>query len=176
MIQFQKITESDEFDFMKTLIQDSFPVNEYRDLDEFEKVWKTNNKFNAELIIEDNKPVGILNWWNLDGIRYIEHFAIISSKRGGGIGTEAISEFLKRCEAPVVLECELPEDETQIKRVAFYKKAGLTAWKDSQYLQPPYRRGDNWFPLMLMASQGFNEHENFDSTKRLIHAIVYNAV
>ena len=46
-------------------------------------------------------------------------------RRNGGIGAEAMKQFLAFCGTPVVLEVEMPADEMSKRRIGFYERLGF---------------------------------------------------
>ena len=83
----------------------------------------------------------------------MEHFAIISAMRGGGLGGEAIRNFVAADPMPVILEVE-PSGSNDMadRRIAFYERCGFTGHRDFEYIQPPYSPGLPEVPLMPTAT------------------------
>ena len=71
------------------------------------------------------------------------------------------------------LEVEYPENETSRRRIEFYKRAGLRVWETQKYVQPPYRKGGESLPLLLMATDGLEESSDFPKVMSVIHSNVY---
>lgn len=139
---------------LRTLYFDSFPPEERRS-------WKSimeltddrSSPFNLTVILRDGMTAGFITWWRLGGARYVEHFAIIPAMRGGGLGGEAIRNFVAADPMPVILEVE-PSGSNDMadRRIAFYERCGFTGHRDFKYIQPPYSPGLPEVPLMLMTS------------------------
>ena len=70
--------------------------------------------------------------------------------RNHGCGTQVLKAWLEAKGKPVVLEVELPADDLTRRRVGFYERNGFVLHKDFDYLQPPYKPGDDELPLKLM--------------------------
>ena len=80
--------------------------------------------------------------WLCEGVErrfaYVEYLAVREERRGGGIGTRVMREFLgSMADVPVVLEVELPVCQLTRRRVGFYEKLGLRLMPDF-YVQPSY--------------------------------------
>lgn len=106
---------------------------------------------------------GFITVWDMGGYRYIEHLATAEAVRNGGIGGAIVDAVMRTVPAtPLVLEAE-PEGSGEMarRRMAFYERHGLRAWRGYDYLQPPYRPGGERVPLVLMATQGLDAAADF---------------
>lgn len=168
-----RITDKEQYRYFENILQTNFPVCEYRPLNELKTVIEERKEFKANLIVHDNIPIGILSFWDFDKFYYIEHFAIESKKRKGGLGGKTIAEFCKKSEKPIVLEVEIPEDEISSRRIEFYQRHKFMLW-EKEYLQPPYRKGDNYFPLQLMVYGNLSPEHDFIQIRNTLHREVYN--
>ena len=81
----------------------SFPEEERRPLDDILCRAAAGDKgLNLMLIhASDGNVSGMLTYWDLGDVIYIEHFAIDSSCRGDGLGGCVLDEFVARCSKPV---------------------------------------------------------------------------
>lgn len=102
----------------------------------------------------------------------MEHFAIDETKRNGGYGKLVLSALKEKLGRPIVLEVELPENETSKRRICFYQRQGFQLWKE-KYQQPPYRGGDSYLPMLLMAQGELNSETAFDEVKVTLYKKVY---
>ena len=140
MIRFQPITTSDvqHYKFMEELLVESFPPEEYRELEHLREYTDRIGNFHNNIIFDDDLPIGFITYWDFDGFYYVEHFATNPALRNGGYGKrtlEHLCEFLKR---PIVLEVERPVEEMAKRRINFYQRHGFTLW-EKDYYQPPYK-------------------------------------
>ena len=120
----------------------------------------------------DFSLVGFITGWLFDGYTYVEHFAIDPAARNGGIGAEAMKQFLIFCGTPVVLEVEMPTDEMSKRRIGFYERLGFEL--DNQvYHQPPYREGGEWLEMRLMTYGDVDLEHSFEQVKNCLHKNVY---
>lgn len=174
----EKIRISSQNPFMQNvavLYQSAFPVNERRQMDEFYRLLDEDQKFNVDVFVDgDGSFVGFLSSWEFDDFRYGEHFAIVDSKRGGGIGARVLQEFVKASDKPLIIEVEPPLDEMAARRIGFYQRNGLRLWDDIDYVQPPYGPGRDAIELKLMTF-GDILLEQGDSRIAEIHRYVYGA-
>lgn len=74
---------------------------------------------------------------------------------------------------PIILEVEMPEEEMAIRRINFYKRQGFTLW-EKPYMQPPYKSGDDYLPMLLMAYGDLECDKDFEQVKKCIYREVYN--
>ena len=173
MITFKRITANDReyYDFVKNLMVASFPKEEYRDLNELDQFIDTKEHFVCNAILSDGNPIGLFNYWNLGDFYYAEHFAIDPNLRNGGYGKTTLTAICEELHKPIVLEVERPDTEMAIRRIGFYERFGFELWKNN-YLQPPYRKGDDYLPLYLM-SHGEINNDAFEEVKNKIYKEVY---
>jgi hypothetical protein len=68
---------------------------------------------------------------------------------------------------------EMPEEEMAQRRINFYKRQGFVLW-EKPYLQPPYRPGDDYLPMLLMAHGNLERERDFETVKNSIYREVYN--
>ena len=83
MIRLQRITtaDTDLYSYMEKLMTQSFPSEEYRELEELRKYTDTKTHFYNNIIFHNNTPVGLITYWDFGHFYYIEHFAIDPAQR-----------------------------------------------------------------------------------------------
>ena len=174
MITFKRITASDKayYDFVINLLVNSFPKEEYRDLDELEMFIEMKKDFYFNAILSDDQPVGLFSYWDLGNFYYAEHFAIDSTLRNGGYGKSSLEAICSVLHKPVILEVERPDTEMAQRRINFYERLGFKLW-DNDYLQPPYRKGDEYLPLYLMSYGVIDADKEYEDVKDKIYTEVY---
>ncbi|MBE6274506.1 MAG: GNAT family N-acetyltransferase [Bacteroides sp.] len=173
MIKLQEIkTTHEHYPFMENLLQTAFPLQERRDSEQQRHNTDENPLFHNALITDDDTPVGLLTYWTFPSFVYIEHFAIDSRLRNGGYGSKALEAFKQRVAAPIVLEAEEPTDELTRRRISFYQRQGFIM-QEIPYLQPPYRPGDEWFPLKLMVHGAVQMEQEYSLIRDTIYREVY---
>lgn len=156
------------------LYEQAFPENERRPTEEWKKLIETNDDFHVYDIYKNDAFCGFLSYWTFNDFAYIEHFATHSTVRGGGIGSSVLLNLIEQLkELPVVLEVELPTDELKQRRIGFYERNGFTLL-NKPYTQPPYRKGEPSFPLLLMTTNEQYVSNNWEFVVRAIHKHVYN--
>lgn len=115
---------------------------------------------------------GFITWWDFGGFVYGEHFAMLPECRGAGIGGEVIDRFVADAGKPVVLEVELPTNDTARRRIGFYERHGFTLC-DAEYVQPPYDAGGEGVPMRLMSHGMSLDAETFERVRDTLYAEVY---
>lgn len=174
---FKTITTADKetYPFAEQLFIEAFPANERRDLPQQRFNVDHEPRFSCNLLIQEDKAIGILTIWNLGCFLYIEHFAISPSERNKGYGHQAL-DLLKRqsnlVKKPIVLEVERPTDSTAIRRIQFYERSGFTM-DEHDYIQPPYREGDEPFPMRIMTYGRNEEALSYEYIATTIHKEIY---
>lgn len=150
---------------------DSFPLGERRDFALVRDLMATD-VFHVYVLLRDGQYAGFITAWQWDDFAYVEHFAIDESARNGGIGREALTQFLDRLPTPVVLEVEMPTDEMSCRRIGFYQRLGFVL-DDHDYRQPPYRPGESWLDMRFMAYGNLDLKKEFETIKQRIYRQVY---
>lgn len=175
MIHLRRIRDSrtEDYRFMEALIVQAFPTEEYRELPELCHVTEKVENFHNNIILDGTERVGLLTFWDFGTFHYIEHFATLPSCRNRGYGQTAMSHLLALLRTPVVLEVEPPADEMARRRIGFYSRLGFRLW-ENEYKQPPYRSGQDWLPLCLMAHGNLSPEHDFSTVVARIHKEVYN--
>jgi len=149
----------------------AFPASERRTGAEWRSQLRKGDPFHLFFIAKEKHFAGFISFWDFAEFTYVEHFAIEVTTRGGGIGGTAI-DALRLQKPRLVLEVEPPTDETARRRIGFYGRHGFRL-SASPYLQPPYRKGGKWLPLMLMTTDATFLQEAFAETKATIYKHVY---
>ena len=88
MIRFQPITTSEvqHYKFMEELLVESFPPEEYRELEHLREYTDRIGNFHNNIIFDDDLPIGFITYWDFDGFYYVEHIATNPALRNGGYG------------------------------------------------------------------------------------------
>ena len=159
-------------DLIERTYTESFPEVERRDFSLVRNLVRDESRFIVYALSKESRYVGFITGWFFDGYTYVEHFAIDPAARNGGIGAEAMKQFLVFCGTPVVLEVEMPTDEMSKRRIGFYERLGFEL--DNQvYHQPPYREGGEWLEMRLMTYGDVDLEHSFEQVKNCLHKNVY---
>lgn len=163
-----------DFKKIEDIYLQSFPPEERRPFaDLIGRTCDHSSRLRLLTIEHDESVVGLISYWQFDSFRYIEHFAIESQQRSGGIGSRALSDFISRDSRPVVIEVEPPEtDEMAKRRIEFYRRAGFNELEDFEYIQPPYAPGLPSVRLMLMTT--VIEQIDVKNVVKTLHKSVYD--
>ncbi len=131
------------------IYNDSFPKEERRDLSQ-QRVALTNENYTFVAIVDEGRTLGVVGYWLFGGdLLFVEHIAIGSLCRGGGIGSVVI-EYVKSKGFDIVLEIDPIVDDITRRRRGFYERLGFVM-NDIQHFQPPFRTDDEWLPLLVMS-------------------------
>ena len=109
----------------------------------------------------------------MESFHYIEHFAIHENYRNKGYGQKVMELIINGIQGMIVLEAEEPYDDISYRRIRFYQRQGFIL-HDVPYQQPPYRNGDEWFPMKLMTLREKNFSLEYEEVKRKIYKEAYN--
>lgn len=157
---------------MLALLNEAFPRGERR-ADEAQRRLLADPRYVVDLLIEGERVKALLIWWRLEGVRFIEHFAVNKAARNGGVGGRLLDGFLRESDCPVALEAELPENDIARRRIGFYKRHGLLV-SDRAYAQQPLRPGDSETPMRLLFYPALPDDAEFDRVRHEIFRYVYN--
>lgn len=174
-IEIRRIQNADtnEYRLMEKLLTSAFPKEEYRELQELRTLTKRKHIFHNNLIYDNGTFVGLITYWDFGRFCYVEHFATHPEMRNRGYGKEILENLKQLLHLPIVLEVECPTEEMAQRRIKFYERQGFALW-EHEYMQPPYRHGDECLPMLLMAYGNLNESQDFATIERTIHKEVYN--
>lgn len=150
----------------------SFPESERRSFGLVRDLVKAEPRFVVYALLKEDVYVGFITAWLFDKFTYVEHFAIDESARNGGLGADAMKQFLASCGTPVVLEVEMPDDEMSKRRVGFYERLGFVL-DHHPYRQPPYRKGEEWLDMRLMTYRIQDMADCYEQVKGCIYKYVY---
>lgn len=168
------VEDKPDIEFLEKLYIESFPRNERRPVLEMLNLIENESAFVACVLIKDGVRVGIFTYWDFEDFIYAEHFAIDPERRGDGCGKLALLTFTKGLKKPIILEVEPPEDEFSIRRINFYERTGFKSW-DIPYLQPPYEKEFEPFPLKLMTlgEIDLNQESVYENVRKTIYEKAY---
>lgn len=159
-------------DLVEKTYNDSFPEAERRDFALVRELVRSNPLFTVYVLTRDEMYVGFITAWMFDGFAYVEHFAVETVARNGGIGAEALRLFLAFVATPVVLEVEMPVDEMSKRRIGFYERQGFVL-DTHVYVQPPYRPGGDSLEMRLMTQGTLDLNQSFERVRDCLYKHVY---
>ncbi|MDO5518677.1 MAG: GNAT family N-acetyltransferase [Clostridium sp.] len=164
-MEFIRINTQDSYYFKKmmAIYEISFPIFEQRTLNNQIEVLQEQDYY-CTAVCEEAKLVGIIWYWNLDEMKYIEHLAISPDLRGKGYGSKILKSFCEDNEK-VMLEIDPPNDDISIRRLKFYSNLGFKL-QDFQHTHPPYRKGYKGHSLKIMSLKtqlAEEEYEKFNA-------------
>lgn len=159
----------------QTYIQ-SFPESERRPFPLVRRLVDENPAFTVYALFKESGShrmyAGFLTAWDFNDFVYIEHFAIDEAARNGGIGGKALKQFLAACQAPVVLEVEIPTDDLSKRRIGFYERLGFRL-DTHVYHQPPYQKGGPTLEMRLMTYGDLPLSDSFEAVETTLYKNVY---
>ncbi len=168
-----EIMKKDEFDQVFSMMERSFPAEEYRSYKEQKELLERPEYGIYVLHGDENTQIlTFLAMWRFSDLMFLEHFASAPEVRGRGIGSAALQEAVGRFPGQFCLEVELPETETARRRIAFYERNGFYL-NDAPYFQPPISKGKRGIPLMIMTSGERVGQERFAEIRNRLYREVY---
>ena len=173
-MKFEKF-ESEDIRSMYDLMEKAFPPEERR-IYENHKILYDKGYFDVfGKKDQQGNVIALISIWKLDKIRYIEHLAIKKELRRKGIGGELLQFVFQHENAPFVLEVELPDNETAIKRIQFYEKQGMEKKEIIKYVEEFKRQREEhgMLPLRLMTYPQKIDEKTYQIYKNMLHERVY---
>lgn len=143
-----KCCDCDIFRQAYDLYKTSFPVEERRD-DAGQRVVLENDAYHFDVIKEKDDFIGIMLYWVVNDLIYLEHFAIRSDLRNKGFGTVAL-DLLKEKGKTILLEIEPPVGDITVRRYEFYKRNGFVM-NSFYHIQAKYHFGDADLELKILS-------------------------
>lgn len=160
------------FNAVFSLMQRSFPKNEYRSYENQKKLLENKHYKIIPYFGGDNELLGFAAVWEFEFFKFVEHIAVSEKCRGMGIGSKIMRDIIEKSDVDIILEIEPPNDEMSKKRLHFYEKLGFKC-NDFGYFQLPLNKNDKPIPLKILSyPQAINE-EKFKKIKKIIYSNVY---
>lgn len=167
-----KELQMQEFCQIFSLLEESFPLDEYRPREE-QLALLSNSRYHVlGVSTEEGALKALLAVWEFDTILFVEHFAVAPAARNGGLGSAALQELLHSTEKTVCLEVELPEGELPRRRIGFYERNGFV-FNAYPYMQPPISKGKQPVPLRIMTYGRAVDEAEFCSIRDTLYTHVY---
>ena len=176
MIKRIRITSESSPLFLTTwqLYCNAFPKEEVRPMS-YHAAALSKEAFHADALLdaETDQFIGLLFWWDLHRVRYIEHLATAPTLRGKGSGKEALEQFINENDKPILLEVEHPDCEIATRRINFYKRLGF-ALSPLAYKHPPYwAESKDFVSLAIMTTQGAITAEELQHFVKEEHPLIH---
>ena len=168
-----KKMEIKDFDQVYTLMEESFPKDEYRDYQKQKELFQ-NPEY--QILIEKDpefrKIKAFFAAWEFETFIYVEHFAVNPVLRNGGVGSRMLKAWKEDAEKMIILEVEPPTEEIAVRRVRFYERNGFF-FNDYPYIQPSMGEGRKETPLFLMSTERKIDEEEYRMIRNTLYTKVY---
>ena len=175
MLNFNRISAVGDLLFTNlfNLYTQAFPLQERRSWAGLEYELNYEKRFSANAIIQNDKFVGLFNYWTFERFNYIEHVAIIPSLRNQHLGTEVLKIFMEQYKLPVILEVEMPNNIVASRRILFYERLGFSIISHN-YAQPPYEGDGFLMPQLIMSTDLHFANTHFEKIRDTLYDNVYH--
>ena len=150
---------------------EAFPVHERKTL-EAQTLLMNNPLYHYDILIVDDEVIGFILWWNLESLRFIDHFATIKKHRNKGYGKLILENFSSTSDKPVLLEVELPESNINKRRIKFYERIGFKL-NLHHYELPVFNEKQPPLQLLLMTYPEYISENEAKQFVKLCHPIIY---
>lgn len=161
------------FDDVFSLMQKSFPKNEYRTYENQKKL--LGNKYYKIIPYfgNGNELLAFAAIWEFDSFTFVEHIAVSEKCRGMGIGSKIMRDIIEKSNTDIILEIEPPTDGISTKRLRFYERLGFKC-NDYPYLQLPLNENDKPIPLKILSYPQTIDEQKFKEIQKIIYSNVYD--
>lgn len=167
-----EIMKANEFEQVFSIMENSFPIDEYRTFEE-QKALLCNPKYMIYVLPDAGRIKAFLALWRFKEFVFIEHFAVNSRFRNQGLGSLMLRELFDLFPCRICLEAEPPENDLATRRIDFYKRNGFFL-NQLPYIQPSISKGRNPLPLLIMTTKGPVAKKEFYEIKSLLYKEVYH--
>lgn len=173
MIEIKQVKTQDEvnYTFVEKLMHTAFPQEERRDTVQQREYSDNNLRFCNNIILENGNSIGMISYWTM-GDFTISNILLLIPVSETAVMENVYWNDKKQLKGPIVLEVEEPNDEMSTRRIHFYKRLEFTLHK-KPYMQPPYRKGDNGLPMLLMTYGDIDMESDFEKVKKTLYKEVY---
>ena len=152
-------------------MKESFPKSEIRSYLGQKKLLK-DNRYKIYCEYKNDEIIAFLCVWDLEGVYFLEHFAVSKEYRNRGIGSNLIKKVCESLQGRIFLEVELPESDLQKRRIEFYKRCGFF-YNAYEYFQPSFGKDLPAIPLKIMTYCKQINFEEFLEIKKKVYKEVY---
>lgn len=166
--------KTEAFGQIFSIMQDSFPKDEYRPFAEQQALLRHPG---YQIYILPEKETEIIKAfvavWRFTELTFIEHFAVNPAFRNQGLGTVMLQELKHFITGRICLEVEPPENDLSRRRIAFYQRNGFFL-NQMPYIQPAISKGKKPLPLFIMTTDGPVTEREFLEIRTLLYREVYH--
>ena len=139
-----------DFDRVYEIMDQSFPRDEIRP-HEGQKKLLDIPEYQLFVAEDEGEVIAFLATWDFDEFVFLEHFAVDTSKRNAGVGSQLLQEVIQHFGKMACLEVELPDCEISVRRIHFYERNGFKyLHKSGEEEKQYYRICDNEITTRLM--------------------------
>ena len=160
-----------DFEAVFAIMEASFPPDERRPIEE-QRAFLNEEGFEILVARDGDAIKGFLSVWHFEKFGYIEHFAVDSAHRNGGLGSRMLQETVTLLGGRACLEVEPPQNELTRRRVGFYGRNGFVL-NEYPYVQPPISKGKEPVPLLIMSHGRALTAAEFEHCKDVLYRRVY---
>lgn len=148
-----------------SLYQISFPTHEQRETPSQSAIL-SDDRYHFTLLLEGDTFVGLLLFWEMPELLYIEHFCILPELRNKQYGQQALA-LLRQQNKLLLLEIDPPTDEISQRRKGFYERAGFVE-NPYPHIHPPYHAENEGHPLVVMTAPSPIEPTEYEGFRHFL--------
>ncbi|WP_334073579.1 MULTISPECIES: GNAT family N-acetyltransferase [Paenibacillus] len=162
----------DVFDQIFAIMEASFPESERRTYAGQQELLADPHYRLITETNDHNRVIAFMAIWEFPSFRFVEHIAVDSAIRGGGLGKKLMTAYIGESFKPILLEVEPPDTELAGRRIGFYERLGFHL-NPFEYVQPPLQEGQPDLPLKIMSYPEPLAEAAFNLYKDVLYEKVY---
>lgn len=166
-----EILQPSQFDGVFSILKASFPPDEYRSYAGQKALLQLEN-YTIYTHVVEGQLAAFFALWDLDGMLFLEHFAVSAAFRNQGLGGILLQELLSQIQKPLVIEVEPPDTALAKSRIGFYERHGFFC-NPYPYVQSALQEGKNPLALRIMSYPTPIDQAQFDSFVLQARTVVY---
>lgn len=161
-----------EFSYVFQILDAAFPPQEKRTKQEQERLLDDPH-YHLYVHRKGENIVAFLAFWEFDQFRFLEHFAVEKTCRGGGLGRTLLEDFQHMSQKPICLEVEPGDHELARRRIGFYKRSRFHL-NEFAYEQPALQADQGPIPLQIMSYPSPLTLQEFQNFRQTVYHHVYH--
>jgi len=140
MIPFYQIKSGQDkwYDKFYAVYSVSFPIFEQRNKEQ-QKYAFTFDNYHLDCLIDRDRFLAFIAYWDFKEYIYIEHFAVNPDYRGENIGSQTLQSLIDSKQKMILLEIDPLTTDIAHKRFRFYERLGFVANPYTHH-HPPYNK------------------------------------
>ncbi len=167
------LLKTEQFNDIFNIMQDSFPLDEYRPYEEQKALLLRSEYSIYGLFDKELEQIkAFMAVYEFEEFIFIEHLAVKNGYRNQGLGATLIQELSNTTDKIICLEVEPPKTDIARRRIGFYERNGFVL-NEYPYMQPTISKGKSPIELYIMSSKRGLTQKEFNEVEKVLYTKVY---